>query len=228
METTLLIFHIVTGTVSVLAGFVALCTTKGSPIHRKAGKAFFYTMIPMAFSGFVLAALDAFVITALAGLFTCYLVFTAWTIIKVRPNTVNNLDKAAPVLALILFGLFTYYGLVAMDSADGTLDGIPFGYYFFFSTVTFIAGVMDIRMLVAKGLSGANRLARHLWRMCFAFYLSLGSFLERSVNLIPKDIYESGVLELPIMFVMLAMLFYLGKVYFQQWKRKRRAASQAA
>ena len=39
-----------------------------------------------------------------------------------------------------------------------------------------LAAVGDLRMIRAGGIRGAKRIARHLWRMCFSFFVATGSF----------------------------------------------------
>jgi hypothetical protein len=39
-----------------------------------------------------------------------------------------------------------------------------------------LAAAGDLRMLVAGGVVGAKRIARHLWRMCFGLFIAAGSF----------------------------------------------------
>jgi hypothetical protein len=38
------------------------------------------------------------------------------------------------------------------------------------------AAVGDVRMLVRGGVFGTQRIARHLWRMCFGLFIAAGSF----------------------------------------------------
>jgi hypothetical protein len=47
---------------------------------------------------------------------------------------------------------------------------------FFMGSVMLLAGAGDVRMLVRGGVSGAKRIARHLWRMCFGLFIAAGSF----------------------------------------------------
>ncbi len=219
MHTMILIFHIIFGTVSVVSGFIGLFSRKGSPIHRKAGQVFVYSMLLMGVSGTVLAIMTNFVITAFAGLFTCYLIVTAWRIIVTKPNTVSKVDYVSALVALAIMLGCGFYGVNVMNTPEQTLDGIPYGAFFFFAGLSAIALAFDIRMLITGGLNPTQRLARHLWRISFAFYLSIGSFIEQSGDLIPKVVRDSGMLELPTMLVLAVMVFYLLKTHF--WKRFR-------
>ena len=61
-------------------------------------------------------------------------------------------------------------------SGASSQDGVPVGMTFFMGTVMLLAAVGDIRMLLDSGVLGAKRIARHLWRMCFALFIAAGSF----------------------------------------------------
>ena len=48
--------------------------------------------------------------------------------------------------------------------------------FFMFGLVGVIGSVGDMRILRSGALNGASRLARHLWRMCFALFIAALSF----------------------------------------------------
>ena len=48
---------------------------------------------------------------------------------------------------------------------------------FFMGSVMLLAVAGDVRMLARGGVFGAQRIARHLWRMCFGLFIATGSFL---------------------------------------------------
>jgi hypothetical protein len=52
----------------------------------------------------------------------------------------------------------------------------------FMGTVMLLAGAGDIRMLLRGGLSDTQRIARHLWRMCFGLFIAAGSFFLGGAN----------------------------------------------
>jgi hypothetical protein len=43
-------------------------------------------------------------------------------------------------------------------------------------SVCLLAAGGDVRMLLRGGVFGAQRIARHLWRMCFGLFIAAGSF----------------------------------------------------
>ncbi|HEY8796026.1 MAG TPA: hypothetical protein VIM15_13895 [Gemmatimonadaceae bacterium] len=61
-------------------------------------------------------------------------------------------------------------------------------------------------------LRGAPRLARHLWRMCFALFIATMSFFLGQAKVIPKPIRIPALLALPVLAVLLTMLYWLWRV----------------
>lgn len=217
METSWeLTLHIVTGSIAVLSGATALTARKGSRAHRYAGRGFFYSMVAMAAFGTYLAFQMPQMITVLAGLFTGYLVVSSWLTIINATGKTAPLEYVTSIAALgVGFGGI-YFGLEAMNDVSGLKDGFPSGAYFFFATLALIASALDFRMFYCGGISGVHRIARHLWRMCFAFYLALGSFITQGAKSLPAFIQESPFLYVPELSILVLMLFWLARVYFRK------------
>jgi len=51
-------------------------------------------------------------------------------------------------------------------------------------------------MMVRGGISGTKRLARHLWRMCFALFIASASVFLARPHLFPAIFRKSGLLVL--------------------------------
>jgi hypothetical protein len=81
------------------------------------------------------------------------------------------------LLIPLALGILTWMtGLKVLRSGANSLDGVPVGMTFFMGSVMLLAAAGDVRMLVHAGVSGAKRIARHLWRMCFGLFIAAGSF----------------------------------------------------
>ena len=50
--------------------------------------------------------------------------------------------------------------------------GVPFLMLFFLATLMIMATIGDVRIMRSVVPRGAPRLARHLWRMCFALFIA--------------------------------------------------------
>lgn len=210
--------HIILGTIAVLSGAAALMTSKGSRIHRLAGNIFFVSMIIMALSGIYLAIVLPMAISILAGVFTIYLVTTSWIAAKRPDGTGSWLDyiSLATALAIALGGLLL--GLEAQNSAVGLKDGLPAFPHYFFAGLGLIATAGDLLVILRRGISGKQRIARHLWRMCFAYFIAAGSlFTGPGATAFPKAIAETGILNVPEPLILAIMLFWIVRVLATKW-----------
>jgi peptidoglycan/LPS O-acetylase OafA/YrhL len=131
------------------------------------------------------------------------------------------MDFGAMLVALTIGIAGIYFGFEALNSPSGTKDGFPAPPYFIFGAVALLAGLLDIRMLLARGIQGAHRLARHLWRMCFALCIATASFFLGQAQVFPEPIRIIPLLAIPVVVVLLLMLYWLARVLFMQ--RYRRA-----
>ena len=71
-------------------------------------------------------------------------------------------DSAGHCLPLTAEGIRTafYFGLQALASANGMVDGYPPPLYFMFGSVAMLSTLGDVRMMTARGIAGARRIAR--------------------------------------------------------------------
>jgi hypothetical protein len=77
---------------------------------------------------------------------------------------------------------------------------------FMSATVLILAAIGDARVLLRGPLKGTQRLARHLWRMCYATFAATGSFF-----LVAKRVPEFmryTPLRLLLAFLPAVLLFY--------------------
>lgn len=98
-------------------------------------------------------------------------------------------------------GVLVARGLLAKQ------PGVPLGMYFFMPSIVMLAAAGDLRMLARGGISGTARLARHLWRMCFAWFIATGSFFLGQQQAIPHVLRQQALL-VPLAIMPLALLIY--------------------
>jgi len=189
---TLLPIHIGAGALAIVFGAVALAVRKGGSIHRRIGLAFVYAMPAMAISGAVMA-------------------------FQRSPSDGN-------VNALAIIGAVRMYigGVIALGTPRGTLNGVPYFMLFFLGTVLALSAAGDVRVIRTGPLHGRQRLSRHLWRMCFALFIAVGSFFtiqSRVATILPEAFAASMFRMLPIPLVFAAMFYWL-------WRIRARAIPQ--
>ncbi|MDQ4044936.1 MAG: hypothetical protein M3173_05755 [Chloroflexota bacterium] len=211
-----LLVHIAAGGLAIAAGYVALLAAKGARLHRQSGILFVYSMVTMAVVGAGMAAVHAQPGNVIAGLLATYLVVTALT--TVRPSTAasRRLDAGAMLVALAVGLTGVTLGLHTLVVGDGTLDEAPAAVFLIFGAVALLSCASDLRMMRSGGLRGAPRLARHLWRMCFALFIAAGSFFLGQADEIPEWLRILPLLAIPAFLPLLVMVYWLWRIRIRQ------------
>lgn len=213
----MLILHICTAMIGLLAGTMAMVVRKGSGLHAAAGNVYCGAMLTMGASAFF-AALQP--IGAWNGILAAYLVGTGWLAARRGGTTPGALDRLALVVALITASALFFHGVRVASSPTGQIGGYTGGIYFVFGSVALLSAIADIRMLVRGGTFGGKRIARHLWRMNFAFLMAAASFFLGQARLFPAAVRNSGLIYLPIVTILGMMLFWLARVRWTKSDRR--------
>ncbi len=207
IHTMALLVHITAGGVGIVSGYVAVYAAKGEGLHRRSGMVFVCAMVAMAGFGATLAAFKGEIGNMIGGLLTAYLVITALT--TVRPATAGSrrLDLGAMLVALAV-GVANVALWLQARAADGDARAVPpAGLYLVFAGIALSCGLSDARIMRAGGIRGPRRLARHLWRMCFALFVAAGSFFLGQADEIPPALRVYPAL-LTLSFLPLGVMLY--------------------
>ena len=218
---TLLPIHIVAGLTGIISGFVAVFALKGAKLHRKSGMIFVYAMLVLAFTGATIAFLKHQTGNVIAGSLTFYLVITALRTVRHRDQEFHAIDVAAMLIAITVGLLSIKVGLDGLHSTTGTVNGVPSGMIFFFASVSLLGAFGDMRVLLSGQLQGAQRIARHLWRMCFALFVASGSFFLGQAKVFPKPMRIYPLLAIPALLPLVLLLYWLVRVRFTRWYQRR-------
>ncbi len=217
----ILVLHICAGISGLLSGAVAMSFRKGSRQHGLAGNVFFISMLGLAISGAYMGFMKSQVTNVLAGILTSYLVATAWATARRRDGEPGIFDWVAFLVVLAVGATEMIFGLEAAHSQTGLKYGYPPAPYFIFGSVALLAAAGDVRMLVRGGVTGTQRIARHLWRMCFALFIATGSLFLSRPHLFPAFLRKTGVIFLLGILPLMLMIFWLFRVRFANaYKRK--------
>ena len=207
----MILLHIIGGLLGLTSGAVALATRKGSKIHRRSGMIFVCAMLVLSTSGVIMAALMPERISMIAGMLTFYLVISALLTVRRPAQGFRWMEVGAMFFALGI-GL-----LGIMFSITGSTDGTgPIG--FIFGAVGLLAAFGDARMLLSPNMPWAQRIARHLWRMCFALWIAAASFFLGQADEFPEALRIMPLLCTPVLLVLVAMFYWLARVLFTQWR----------
>jgi hypothetical protein len=84
-----------------------------------------------------------------------------------------------------------------------------------FTSVLAIAVIGDARVMLAGGVSGRPRIARHLWRMCVGLTLATGSaFTNGFARLLPGPYHVPAVFFLPQFLPLALPIFRIVRLRF--------------
>lgn len=210
----LLTAHVGGGAVGMVSGFTAMIARKGGAAHLMAGKVFFFAMLTMAGVGAAVAPFmnDAGRLTnVLAGTLTCYLVLTARLAASRRDGQMGRLEQAGLLFALGgVAALLTAIWLNnhAAHPAHGPEE---MGLYVFLLIIS-IAAASDLHLILRRGLTGAPRIARHIWRQSVALTIATGSFFLGQPKFVPALLRDTGLSALPVLAGLVLMVFWLIRI----------------
>jgi uncharacterized membrane protein len=222
----LLPIHVAAGGLAIVCGAVALTAKKGGIIHRRSGMLFVYSMIVMGCSASILEFLkSASVANVFTALMTIYFVGTALTTVRPASRSTRVINAATLVIAIGLVVVAIVGGVKAVRTPGLSSGGVPFRTIgvmsFVLATVMTVAAAGDLRIMRSGMPRGGPRLARHLWRMCFALFIAAGSFFsirERVAKVLPEPLTTGPMRALPILLLFGAMFYWLWRV-----RRRNRA-----
>jgi hypothetical protein len=220
------VVHILAGSLGLIAGFVALSVAKGATLHRRSGMAFVVAMLTTSCFGMLISTVRgvAPAINIPAGLLTAYLVITSLRTLRTPAPGSRWLDVGLLLVALVVCVVDSTFLLQALANG-GQRKGMPAFPFVMFGLVGLLATVGDVRMLRFGALVGARRLARHLWRMCFALFIAALSFFIGQAKVIPEPIRILPLLALPVLTVLVAMFYWLWRVRVRRSLRGLMVAS---
>ena len=129
------------------------------------------------------------------------------------------INAAALTVAVGLAFVAIVGGVKAVNSPGLSPGGVPFRTIgvmsFVLATVLILAAAGDVRIMRSGMPRGGPRLARHLWRMCFALFIAAGSFFsirERVAKILPEPFTTGPMRALPILLLFGAMFYWLWRV----------------
>lgn len=229
------VLHVSTGMIALVSGTVAVFARKGSYLHRRAGTIFVVSMVVVAtFAAYLAVAVPGQIVNLFIATFTLYLVATSWITVHRKECTAGLLERIA---LLIAFCLCAPFAILSFQLATGLTpffrSAVPFKGPVLIAIDTFtavlaIAVIGDAHVVLTGGVSGAPRIARHLWRMCFALTLTTGSaFTNGFSRLLPGPHHVPPIFFLPQFLVLGLLIFWMIRVRFTGWFKKYGSAQPA-
>lgn len=214
--------HIGGGGVALVAGALAIFARKGGRLHARAGIIFAFAMLWLWLwlSATALHLRDGKVDSAVGDLFIGYFVVTAWLAARRRDGTTGRLEIVACAV------IFATGGLIAWGALAGTARPTPVGMgpVYVIAAFCLAAGLLDLHAILRPRLAPTRRIARHLWRMCSAFFIATGSFFLGQQDVLPEALRGSPILLALAFAPFAALAFWMIRLRFG---KRLKAAVQA-
>jgi hypothetical protein len=129
-----------------------------------------------------------------AGVFTLYMVGTGWGTVKRKAGTVGRFEVGA-FMAAVGIAAIALFGILPMTLGPaGRESDVPVVAPLMFASVAMLAAAMDLKVVLSHGISGSERIARHLWRMCVGWFIATGSFFLGQQKDMPAFMHGSPIL----------------------------------
>jgi hypothetical protein len=204
---TVLPLHIIGGVLALVSGYVALYAAKGASTHRRSGTVFVFAMVVMSLTGAFIAVLHDEPVSVIAGLLTFYFVTTAMLTVKREPQSMNWVNRVAVLFAVAVSILAFKTGFEVAGA--GRPEAGPM---FLFGGLGLVAVKGDLRVIRARAIDGRRRIARHLWRMCFAMWVAAASFFWGPQGRVPEIIRIPALQAIAVLLPVAVMLYWLWRL----------------
>ncbi len=209
-----IILHIVTGSLALLIGVIALLSTKGGQLHNKSGRVFLRLITIVILTGLVgvfIFKRNTFllVITVLSG----YVSFSGYRILLFKTNEPRRFDMAVALLSLLVLGYFLYY-----FKSIGMIWS-PIVIYSTVGAMLFIVSYDFIRYLIPRKAYKKHRIwiYEHIYKMTSAFSALLSAFVGTVL-----DEYQPHSQYIPSAMSMLIIIGFMIYVYKYGLKKYRK------
>ena len=213
--------HIAAGLLALPAGTLAVAARKGGRLHARSGTVFFGAMLVL---GITAALLEPYRMptpgSPIGGVMVCYFVATSWVAARRRDGGTGLFEKLACATALAIAALMAW--AAATGASTTPVGPRPI---FIMAGICLLAGLLDLNAILRAPLTPRQRLARHLWRMCIAFFIATGSFFLGQQDVLPQALRGSPVLLVLAFAPFGVMAFWLVRVRFSRTVARLRPAT---
>ncbi len=210
-----IILHIVTGSLALLIGVIALLSTKGGQLHNKTGRIFLRLIAIVIITGLLgvfVFKRNTFllVITVLSG----YVSFSGYRILLFKSNKPQRLDMAVALISLLILAYFLYY-----FKSIGMIWS-PIVIYSTVGAMLFIVSYDFIRYLIPTNTYQKHRIwiYEHIYKMTSAFSALLSAFVGTVLDQYqPHSQYIPSVIS---MLIIIGFMIYVYKYGLKKYRKK--------
>jgi uncharacterized membrane protein len=208
--------HIVSGSIALFTGLIAMLAKKGGKRHRLSGKIYFYAMCGVAASAFYLSVYKHIPFLFNIGVMSFYFTYTGFRSVKNKRVIPGIMDKIVLFANLLASVLQLYMGF----TGGGVLP-------LFFGTLGAFIGIQDTRLYFFRAQDvPVNKkiwLIRHIGRMSGAYISTLTAFLV--VNLrdvsVPNYVVWIAPTVIGVPLIVMTVRRYVGTLSLQTLPNNR-------
>ncbi len=177
METlvrALLIAHVASGTVALIAAFAAVSVTKGSPRHNLVGRVYFWAMMAVAVTAIPVSIARPNALLFLVALFSAYMAYAGWRLGKKARAVPSRVPVVEWAMLIVAIGMIGY-------GATMVFTGKPMGWALAaFGGIGLQFAIEDIREW-RKDITFPQRMSRHLQHMLGGTIATITAVLVQQV-----------------------------------------------
>lgn len=175
LQELLLYLHIAAGFSALVAAFVATLTKTLNLAHKwhiYSGRIFFGGMATIFLTAVLLSIITGNMFLLLIAIFSFYLAFSGWSYAKNRRGTPQRMDWVRSFGMLFASIVMASYGAYLLLSNDS--NGITM---LVFSGIGAALSISDLKTLYAGGVTGKERIVRHLTMMLAGSIATITAFI---------------------------------------------------
>jgi len=205
--------HTPAGTIVLVTAVLAMFAKKGSALHRKAGSCFTVSMMVMLVSGIAAAYLKNSIGDMMLGAIVMYTVFTAWLTVHHKKNETGLLEITALIWVV-------GFAITAFAISMGWREEVAPLAYLIWGGLAILFALGDIRNLYHLGLSGTQRIIRHVSRIGFSLVWATLAFTDKIVKMMGANVKSMQgeqlllIVGIPTMLILITILYWITKILF--------------
>ena len=205
-----IIIHVLTGTVALVFGLIALLSLKGGKIHNRSGRIFLMFIVVVvltALIGVFVFKRNSFLL--LITILSAYVAFSGYRTLKTKSNQAKKLDIIVSILSLLILAYFLYY----FKSID--MYWSPIVIYSTVGAQIVIIAYDFFRYLISREFYIKKKfwIYEHIYKMTSAFTAILSAFSGTVF-----EQYQPHSQYLPSVFGTLAIFAFM--IYFSKYGLK--------
>lgn len=176
----ILVLHVIFGIVAFAAAPGAMMAKKGGLWHKRFGSAFFYAMMAVAVSAFILWTLGSELFLMLIAVFSFYLAFSGYRAVKIKNGQAETIDWLVTSAALLAGIGLVIMGVLAL------YKGNSFGYVaLFLGVVCALSASQDMLRFARPVTDRQAWLINHLTKMLGAYIATVTAVSAVNFHFLP-------------------------------------------